>query len=70
MKDKVIRLGKSKRVSKSPWERRIRKPSRNSTLGSKMIPKGFWCSGKPIQVRNKGYTLASKNNIKAQQNTS
>ena len=25
MEDKVIGLGKSKRVSKSPWERRIRK---------------------------------------------
>ena len=34
------------------------RPSRNSTLGFKMIPKGFRCSDKPIQKRNKGCTLA------------
>ena len=30
MKDKVIRLGKSKGVSKNPWERRVRKKAKES----------------------------------------
>ena len=34
-----------------------------------MMPKGFWCGDKPIQARNKGYTL-TKQSQKPNKNTS
>ena len=33
MKDKVIGSGKPKRVSKSPWERRVRKKGQGKLVG-------------------------------------